>query len=366
MKKSKLIFTRLFDLSLRKVLWVFLSVSNTTKKLTYYLQRHTRKSVQPPMNNLFRHGVSVVKDGAIFVDGAWVPSDMTEQFLGDADTYHERYFNRLDFDLLVALMLQKAQIGLDKKYTVLDIGSGGGSSVFSTLRLMPESNVYASDISPPLLKILSNLSLQREEFRQRVQAYCFDLHRPFFVENTFDVVIGCAILHHLTNPAEALKNVIFSLKTGGKLILCEPLEGGNLVNLFLYDTVLELDREYGDPNDKRLSNLMRAMRLDLQVRQGPPVEKPWTSKLDDKWIFDTSFFSELASLLACTQVEIFPAQENLSHVFETSFMSLLADSGNADIVLPKEIVNFLRQVDSGIDISLKQRLCPTGIIVLTK
>ena len=52
---------------------------------------------------LLRHGVSVVKTGGLFVDANWRASGVTAQFIEDASTYHERYFDRLDA-LLTALL----------------------------------------------------------------------------------------------------------------------------------------------------------------------------------------------------------------------------------------------------------------------
>lgn len=332
----------------------------------HVLSRKFTKLSKVQMINTLKLGVNVVNDDGILIDKNWRPIGVTDQFLDDAATYHERYFDRLDFEALLDRMLKLSGVDFQSNCRILDIGSGGGSSVFAALKLLPNSEVYASDISPPLLKMLANFAASKEELKNRIAAFCFDLHSPFFEKNTFDIVIGCAILHHLTDPFKALQNVVYSLKNGGKLVLCEPLEAGNLINLFIYDSVAEIERLKGSNQNKRLINLMKAMRLDIQARQGPPSEKPWTSILDDKWIFDASYLSELTLQLGCSTVEIFPAQENLEHVFETSFRSLLADSGNGDIKISDEIVAFLAEVDSEIIGNLKQKLCPTGIIVITK
>lgn len=317
-------------------------------------------------DNLLKDGVRVTRNGNVYIDRDWQSSGVTAQFIEDAATYHERYFDRLDFENLIRTMLRLADVPLDATLKVLDIGSGGGSSVFATLKLLPNAHVVASDISPPLLSMLANFADSREDLRSRVSTFCFDLHRPFFAHESFDLVIGCAILHHLANPYEALKHVASSMKKGGKLILCEPLEAGNLFNNFIYDEIIEIVRKDGGTADPRLPGLMKAMRRDIQARQGPPDEKPWTQHLDDKWIFDTAYLVQLGSQLGCCSVNIYPVQDDLSHVFEISFKSLLADSGNADVAIPERVLSFLREVDAGISPELKKKLCPTGIIVITK
>jgi SAM-dependent methyltransferase len=315
---------------------------------------------------LLRGGISVSEKNGVSIDNNWEATGVTDQFMEDADTYHERYFNRLDFVDLTGLMLDLSQVNRSEPVRVLDIGSGGGSSVFAALKLLPNATVVASDISPQLLQKLVAFSSLKPELDGRIKAFCFDLHRPFFEKNSFDVVVGCAILHHLTNPFLALKNVAYALKSGGKIVMCEPLEAGNLLNLFIYDTVIEIERLHGDPLNKRLSNLMSVMRRDLQARQGPPEEKPWTRHLDDKWIFDASYLQKLADELECSSVEVHPAQRDLSQVFTKTFYSLLGESGNSDLKLSDHVQQFLHDVDSGISAKLKQRLCPTGIIVMTK
>ncbi len=320
----------------------------------------------PAKSSFLKEGVSVTLSGHVYIDREWRSSGVTAQFIEDAATYHERYFDRLDFEDLIRTMLRHAEVPLDAHLNILDIGSGGGSSVFAALKLLPNAHVVASDISPPLLSMLANFAASREELRSRVSTFCFDLHRPFFAHESFDLVIGCAILHHLANPYEALKHVAHSMKQGGKLVLCEPLEAGNLFNNFIYDEIIEIVRKDSDATDPRLAGLMKAMRRDIQHRQGPPDEKPWTQHLDDKWIFDSAYLAQLGTQLGCSSVNIHPVQDDLSHVFEVSFKSLLADSGNADVAIPERVLSFLREVDAGISPALKKKLCPTGIIVITK
>ncbi len=316
---------------------------------------------------LLRKDVIVVRHGHILVDKQRRSAGVTAQFMEDADTYHARYFDRLDFESLMKRMLSLADICRTAQLTVLDIGSGGGSSVFAAAKLLPNAHIVGSDISPQLLEKMAELSASSDELRSRVSAYCFDLHVPFFREDSFDIVIGCAILHHLLDPCAALKNVFFSLKEGGKVILCEPLEAGNLINAIIYEAVISLERQFDKSSgDGRLSKLMFAVRRDIQARLGVPDAKPYTKDLDDKWVFDPTYIAALATQLGCKHVEIFPIQQDLTTIFETSFRSLLAESGNSDIVPSGKVLDMLREFDTGISSALKSRLCPTGIIVFTK
>ncbi len=314
---------------------------------------------------LLHHGVRIVRDGPMFVDRSWSPAGVTQQFTDDAETYHARYSVRLDFVELVDYCLTLADVGRQREMRVLDIGSGSGSSVFAALRLLPRAEIFASDLSPQLLGMLAAFVESRAEMRGRVRSFCFDLHRNFFKPEIFDLVIGAAILHHLLDPRAALSNVARSLKRGGKIILVEPLESGSMVLTMLCANVLRILGDSGQ-GDGELARLMKAMRLDIQYRLGPPAAKPWTPGLDDKWVFDEPYLIRLADELGMSKVEIHPGQPDLTRIYESAFRSLLSDSGLGEIPVPEPVIACVREFDESIGPGLKRKLCPTGIIVFTK
>ena len=311
---------------------------------------------------ILRPGVEFVRDGAILVHRGWRPSGVTAQFTDDAATYHQRYFARLAFVPLIDRCLDVAGIDRDGVERVLDIGSGSGASVFPLAQLLPHAEVLASDISPQLLRVLAGIVASRDELHGRIEALCFDLHEPVFRPNTFDVAVGCAVLHHLLDPRTALASVAASLRSSGKIVLVEPLEGGSLVLVSMFATVLAKLRERSE-EDGELGRFMRAMRLDIQSRLGVPDEKPWTRGLDDKWVFDRPYLMKLAEQLGFPKVEVHPIEKDLSRVYENAFTSLLADAGLSSIPVPDEVRECVRMYDAGIGEGLKRELCPTGVIV---
>jgi SAM-dependent methyltransferase len=290
---------------------------------------------------------------------------VTAQFTGDAQTYHERYFERLDFTALIDRCLRSAAVDAGRAQRVLDIGSGSGASVLALCRLLPHADILASDISPQLLRMLAAFAASRGELRGRITALCFDLHRRVFRPESFDLVVGCAILHHLVDPRRALANVAASLRPGGRIVLVEPLESGSLTLVAMFATVLAALVRMGESGG-RLAQFMRAMRLDIQSRLGPPVEKPWTRGLDDKWVFDEPYLMALAKDLGLAGVDVHPADPDLTHVYENAFRSLLADGGLADVPIPPAVVDAVRAFDRGIAPELKRELCPTGVIVFRR
>jgi SAM-dependent methyltransferase len=329
------------------------------------LLRGAVRADAPDVEALLAPGVRVYRDGPVLVDRKLSPLHFASQFIENADTYHQRNFERLDFVDLIDRCLTLAGIDRELPQDVLDIGSGSGSSVFATSRLLPKASICATDISPQLVGMLARFVESNEALRGRVRAFCFDLHRRFFRADKFDLVIGAAILHHLLDPCAALANVVASVKPGGRMIFVEPLEAGSLVLTMLYAHVLEVLAGAGE-GAGTLADLMRAWRLDIQCRLGPPVVSPRTALLDDKWVFDTPYLIELARQLGLAKVEIHPAQHDLTNVFEHAFRSILADSGHAELPIPPGVLDAVREFDRSIDANLKPRLCPTGIVVFTK
>ena len=131
------------------------------------------------------------------------------------------------------------------------------------------------------------------------------------------------------------------------------------------EQILEVFQKYGNL-EHPVAGLMTAMRADIHARLGVPQQHPWTKYLDDKWVFNRTYLIELARQLGFSNVQIFPTPTDLTYVFQGAFYSLLSDSGNAGIQIPEDVIKILRDFDEGIRSDLKERLCPTGIIVFTK
>ena len=331
------------------------------RRFVWRIVRHEDKSCA----DILAPGVRVYRDGPVVIDRSLSPVHLASQFIEDADAYHRRNFDRLDFVALIDRCLTLAEVDREQRLAVLDLGSGSGSSVFAACRLLPHAEIHATDISPPLLRTLARFMESQDALRGRGRTFCFDLHRRFFRDELFDVVIGAAILHHLLDPRAALAHVVPALKPGGRMIFVEPLEGGSLVMTMVYARVLEVLAALGEEAGP-LARLMRAFRLDIQCRLGPPRVEPRTPLLDDKWVFDMPYLVDLARALGLSQAAIHPAQEDLTHVFEAAFRSMLADSGHAALPVPDAVLDAVREFDRSITPELKRQLCPTGIIVFTK
>jgi ubiquinone/menaquinone biosynthesis C-methylase UbiE len=123
--------------------------------------------------------------------------------------------------------------------TILEIGCGTG--IFTTKVFEKTgAQITAIDISEVLL----------EEAKKKIPAVRFieeDAMGMSFNNNTFDVVFGSSVLHHLDFD-KALHEIYRVLKTGGKMVFAEP----NMLNpqIFLQKNIPFLKRMLGDSPDE--------------------------------------------------------------------------------------------------------------------
>ena len=100
--------------------------------------------------------------------------------------------------------------------SVLDLGCYQGEALARYASLGP-ARLTGIDISPNAVKNASALGLNAD-------VHVMDAHRMTFPDNTFDVVIGCAILHHLDFRL-AVREVHRVMKPAGVAMFLEPLRG---------------------------------------------------------------------------------------------------------------------------------------------
>ncbi|HVF03860.1 MAG TPA: class I SAM-dependent methyltransferase [Frankiaceae bacterium] len=111
--------------------------------------------------------------------------------------------------------------------TVLEVGCGTG---FFTLNLMLAGVIgeaHVTDISPGMVRVAeknaANLGLT-------VHGRVADAETLPYDDDTFDLVVGHAVLHHIPDVELALREVVRVLKPGGRFVFAgEPTTYGDLV-----------------------------------------------------------------------------------------------------------------------------------------
>jgi SAM-dependent methyltransferase len=107
----------------------------------------------------------------------------------------------------------------------LEIGAGTGYFSLNLLRQGILSDVTCTDVSPGMLEALSESA---ERLHLDVDAVVCDAESLPFENDTFDVVFGHAVLHHIPDLERAFAEFRRVLKPGGLVAFCgEPSRTGD-------------------------------------------------------------------------------------------------------------------------------------------
>ncbi|MBV9267429.1 MAG: class I SAM-dependent methyltransferase [Acidobacteriaceae bacterium] len=239
------------------------------------------------------------------LDPAYDPrsySGVTTQFLEQSDVYHAKFTDHRRWTYLLSQALFRLQLDESRDISVLDVGSGSGNSVYPMLTLLPTASIVATDISPQLLALLhKQLSVTD---RQRVLAVAMDASQPFLARESFDLVVGAAILHHIMDPSTTLAACCDALKPTGHAIFFEPFETGYVLLRFLYEQLVNNSDRFRLPDTVR--QVLQAIIVDITVRTGSDKTADLYKSLDDKWQFTRAYFERQRSQCGFSSLMIYP------------------------------------------------------------
>jgi ubiquinone/menaquinone biosynthesis C-methylase UbiE len=110
----------------------------------------------------------------------------------------------------------------------LEIGSGTGYFSLNLLRLGLIERLVATDISPGML---AELAATADRLGLEVQTRATDAEHLPFGDESFDLIFGHAVLHHLPDLDGALAEFRRVLRPGGTVAFCgEPSRYGDLIS----------------------------------------------------------------------------------------------------------------------------------------
>ena len=152
--------------------------------------------------------------------------------------------------------LGKATTGAPTRFArSLEIGSGTGYFTLNLMRAGLIENATCTDISPGML---AALSANAEHLGLDVTTVPTDAERLPFEDESFDLVIGHAILHHIPDLAQAFREFARVLAPGGTVLFAgEPSRYG--------------DRLANVPK-RAASTVAPLWRRAIRARPAPPAE----------------------------------------------------------------------------------------------
>ncbi len=295
---------------------------------------------------------------------------VTDQFLKNANIYHEKYFDTGYFKYCVSNALSKISFSKTDPY-ILDIGSGSGNTVIPALELFKNSRVIATDISENLLYILKKYLQNNLDYESRVSLVCMDATRAnYYKENMFDLVVGAAILHHLIDPHSCIEAVCRSLKEGGSAIFFEPFENGCSILRMAYAEILNHSKRskllWKTDLDSKASNFLKTVINDFAVRTGTDKSNELFRKIDDKWLFTRKYFNNAAEKYKLRKITIYPLHDTSKPFRKQTETFLRLGLGAEPSRLPNWAWEILDYYDNFFSPELKDDLLIEGAIILTK
>jgi SAM-dependent methyltransferase len=107
---------------------------------------------------------------------------------------------------------------LEPTDTVVDLGAGTGYMSFRLAEAVPEGKVYAVDIQPEMLEMLS--MIQGDRHIINVEPRLAELTDPHLPDG-IDAVLMVDAYHELAYPYEVMTAVVDALRPGGRVVLAE-------------------------------------------------------------------------------------------------------------------------------------------------
>lgn len=240
-----------------------------------------------------------------------------DQFRGGAETYDERYL-QVDSKVVVineALARIKA---LPEHFEVaLDVGCGSGNATFALLKIFNNLHVYATDLSPEMVQLLAGRAL-RLGVKDRCTPFVADSSKLAFKRNSFDLLIGSSMLHHLLDPASFLDSALNGVRPNGVCIFTEPFQAGHLVLRQILTQLLTLSK-YNPGFESHHISFFRDYIFTIDTMFRKDRDHPIFATLDDKWMFTKAFYRDAAERAGMRHV-IFN-----DHVSATRFADRVVD-----------------------------------------
>lgn len=291
-----------------------------------------------------------------------------KQFLDEAENYIELYQNSAYWKGLLEVALPYLSLDEQGELNILDVGSGGGNTVFPLFELFPNANIIASDLSVPLLK---NLKRYHEDNFAEKSCVTMQLNAEdlVFEPEQLDLVVGGAILHHLFDPAKAIGESFKVLKHGGSAIFFEPFEAGNQILGLIFSQLIEENKRISNKQDHIPDEVIKLFQWqlnDFSIRKSFDKSLPVFKEMDDKWLFTQQYFQEVGRGFGFREIIIYPLHRTERCYFNQIRTILRLGAGKNESVLPEWALDYVMDMDARFSNDLKKDLLLEGCIIFRK
>jgi ubiquinone/menaquinone biosynthesis C-methylase UbiE len=267
---------------------------------------------------------------------------------------------------LIADAMPASHADYQRRLSILDIGSGEGTSVFPLIELFPNADIVASDLSLNLLRELGQW--HRQHYADRpLPLLQLNAQDTVFEDAQLDLVTGAHVLHHLGDLRGTFVEIHRILKPGGIALFWEPFESGcQIVSLIMQ--LLIAKNETTSEDDRLSHDVVAGFReyiFDLHRRKGSSKSQALLDTIDDKWIFTRT---QLEALVDGTGLELTAVRQVASPD------GLIVNSVDLELArrlqslerLPQWARDLVHQIEAQFSREYISELLFSGVIVLTR
>jgi ubiquinone/menaquinone biosynthesis C-methylase UbiE/uncharacterized protein YbaR (Trm112 family) len=181
----------------------------------------------------------------------------------------------------------------------LEIGSGNGRLSHGVIYHSLFTDISITDLSEVFIQ---NIISRNTSQRDHLHFYACDANHLPFQANTFDVVVGRSILHHILHYEKTLLEIFNVLKPQGKAFFLEPILQGKLLVAFFLKVMIETDERHKSgifiPEQmKRIKILIKHLTKAHHTGNNLEVLR----HMEDKYIFDIEEIKKLSAQIGFKQ-----------------------------------------------------------------
>jgi SAM-dependent methyltransferase len=117
-------------------------------------------------------------------------------------------------------------VSIEKQFTILDVGCGGGRTIRKHAAAAPEGMVYGIDYSAG--SVAASRAVNRSEVEKgRVEIQHASVSQLPFPDGKFDLVSAVETIYYWPDPVKDVREILRVLKPGGRVVVvCETYLGG--------------------------------------------------------------------------------------------------------------------------------------------
>jgi len=282
-----------------------------------------------------------------------------DQFLAGAQDYDDRYVSMNAMISKIRGSFNIAEFERHDVKNILDIGCGSGNATMALAVMFPNAKIIAIDLSPNLLEILVKKTID-SGINDRVSCLVADASTIKLKPQSFDIICGSSMLHHLDDPEAVLNSYISALSTDGVGLFYEPFHAGYFVLRQVLVGLIHLAKFNNGLSDSDM-NVFNTLIYGIDFVSAKDRSDPILKNLDDKWLFSRELFKRVSAKNGRT-LFIYTANP-ISEGYQDKISNILFSATGNRPEWPSWAIDYFKDIDNAERGELANDILMEGCIV---